>query len=597
MSFTDYSNFHEMLRETVDSYGRDQAYRWFDDEGNATSISWLEFYEQVKAVSKSLIALGVRKNDKVNILSYTCYRWVLTDVANMCMGAGTVGIYQSNLPGDCEYIINHSDGVVVFAENLLQLEKLGEIRRNIPDIKRVILFNGDVDEDKWGDWVITFDQFIALGKDIDDNQFMERVSQVAANDIAGIVYTSGTTGVPKGVVLTQDNITFTCQSVEQSSDFQSGGEMFVFLPLAHVFARTCCYAAIKIANRTSFARSIDTVIDDFALASPHWFVSVPRVFEKIHTKIFASVEAKGGAAEKIFNWACEVGEKVSTCKLNKKPIPLSLKLKYRLATQLVFSKIHKTMGGNVQWCISGAAPLNPEIAKFFHAAGLLILEGLGMTENTSFSNVNRPDDYAFGVVGPPGAGVTHRVDESGEVLYKGRNVMKEYYKMEEETASTFTEDGWLKTGDIGTIDENNVLTVTDRIKNIIITSAGKNIAPSNIEGVLTTSIYLSQVCVIGDQKKYLTAVVTLDEINIQNYADRNKIPYTSMTDLIAHADIVDLVDNEVEKKNRHFASFETIKKVVIVPEFTIQNEMITPTFKLKKNRIIDKYTDLIETMY
>jgi long-chain acyl-CoA synthetase len=594
MSFKDYTNFHEMLTETIDKYGQDQAYRWFDDEGNATSISWQEFYDQVKAVSKSLIALGVKRDDKVNILSYTCYRWVLTDVANMSMGVGTVGIYQSNLPADCDYIINHSDGILVFAENLVQLEKLIEIRKNIPNVKKVILFNGEADGD---DWVITYEQFLALGKDIDDSAFAERVEQVRADDMAGIVYTSGTTGVPKGVVLTHDNITFTTQSVQKSGDFYDGEEMLVFLPLAHVFARTCCYTAIKLGNRTSFARSIDTLVDDFSLASPHWFISVPRVFEKIHTKIIAGVEAKGGVIEKLFNWACEVGAEVSKCKVNKQPIPLSLGLKYSLATRLIFSKIHKSLGGNVKWCISGAAPLNPDIARFFHAAGILILEGVGMTENTSFSNVNRPDNFDFGVVGPPGVGISHKVDENGQVLYLGRNVMKEYYKMPEETADTFTEDGWLKTGDIGTIDANNVLKITDRIKDIIITAAGKNIAPSRIEGMLATSIYINQVCVVGDKKKYLSAVVTVDEINIRNYADKNQISYESMSDLIGHADIKALIDAEVEKKNSDLASFETIKKVTIVPEFTIENAMMTPTFKLKKKVIIRSYKDIIDTMY
>ncbi len=595
MSFIDYVNFHQMLCETVDKFGQDPAYRWFDEKGGATSITWQTFYNQVKAVSKSLLALGVERGEKVNILSYTSYRWVLTDAANMCMGIATVGIYQSNLPADCEYIINHSDSVLVFAEDRIQLEKLFEIRKKIPNIKKVILLNGEPYEED--DWVLTFDQFLSLGKNIDDKNFEDRLAQVTASDTAGIVYTSGTTGVPKGVVLTHDNITFTCQSVQKSADFHNGEEMFVFLPLAHIFARTCCYAAIKTGNRTSFARSIDSLVDDFSLASPHWFVSVPRVFEKIHSKIIAGVEAKGGATEKIFRWACKVGAEVSRCKLAKQPVPLVMKIKFKLATILIFSKIHKALGGNVKWCISGAAPLNPDIAKFFHAAGLLILEGLGMTENTSFSNVVRQDNYAIGVVGPPGVGIRQKIDDDGEVLFWGRNVMKEYYKMPEETATTFTEDGWLKTGDIGVIDENNVLKVTDRKKDIIITSAGKNIAPSRIEGIMSTSIYLNQVCVIGDQKKYLSAIVTLNDITVQDYADKNQIPYTSITDLIHHKDIIALINSEVEKKNQGLASFETIKKVTIVPEFTIKNAMMTPTFKLKKKFILRNYEDLIEAMY
>lgn len=594
MSAKNYENFHEMLCETIDRCGPENAFRWFDSAGAATTINWQTFYQEVKAVSKSLIALGVKRTDKIDILSYTCYRWVLTDVANMCIGAATVGIYQSNLPADCEYIINHSDGVLVFAENLVQLEKLLLIKKDIPDVKKVILFN---DEAPDNDWIITFDEFLKLGTDVDDKEFNDRLGEVSADDTAGIVYTSGTTGVPKGVVLTHDNITFTSQSIENSGEFYDGEDMFVFLPLAHVFARTCCNAAIKLGNCTSFARSIGTINEDFILASPHWFISVPRVFEKIHTKILAGVASKGAATQKLFNWACDVGAEISECKVAKRPIPLLLNLKYKLATKLVFSKVNDALGGRVKWCISGAAPLNPEIARFFHAAGLLILEGLGMTENCSFSNVNRPDNYQFGVVGPPGKWVTQQLGEDGEVLFKGRNVMKEYYKMPEETAATFTEDGWLRTGDIGTIDEDNFLKITDRKKDIIITSGGKNIAPSRIEGNLATSIYFNQICVIGEKRNYLTAVVTLNDISVTDYAKKNNISYENMTDLIENPAIVEMVNAEVASKNSNLASFETIKKVVIVPEFTIENKMMTPTFKLKRNTILKNHDQLIQKMY
>ncbi|HKK90381.1 MAG TPA: AMP-binding protein, partial [Desulfobacteraceae bacterium] len=457
MEFKDYANYHEMLCETVENYAEKQAFRWFDSDANATSIPWKTFYNEVRAASKSLIALGVEHGDKVNILSYTSYRWVLTDIAAMCAGAVTVGIYQSNLPADCEYIINHSDAVLVFAENRKQLDKLMEIRSSIENIRKVILFNETPPDD---DWVISYEAFLDLGRDIQDSEFDKRVRMVTPGDAAGIVYTSGTTGVPKGVVLTHDNITATAQSVYHSGDFADGGEMFVFLPLAHVFARTCCNTAVKTGHRTTFARSIDTLMEDFQLAAPHWFISVPRIFEKIYTKVVSSVEAKGGAAEKLFHWACRVGYQVSDHKMAKTPVPFFLELQYRVASRLVFSKIHKALGGNVKWCISGAAPLNPDIARFFHAAGILILEGIGMTENTSFANVNRMDNYNFGVVGPPGEGLYHKISEDGEILSKGRNVMKEYYKMPGETADTFTEDGWLRTGDLGEIDENNVLKVT-----------------------------------------------------------------------------------------------------------------------------------------
>ena len=594
MQFKDYDNFHQMLCETVGKYTNDSAYRWFDKDANETSLTWQEFYDQVKAVAKSFIALGINKADKINILSYTCYKWVLTDIASMSVGIGTVGIYQSNLAPDCDYIINHSDSVLIFVENQTQLEKVLSIRDNLPNIKKVILFEGEYNED---DWVMTYDEFLDLGKEIGDDDFEKRVKAVTPQDNAGIVYTSGTTGVPKGVVLTHDNITYTCQSVCQSGKFYDGEQMFIFLPLAHVFARTCCYGAVMTGNQTTFARSIDTLLDDFKLAAPHWFVSVPRVFEKIHTKIISGAEAKGGVALKIFNWACSVGAQVSDLKVKNQPIPPLLGLQYKLATKLIFSKIHTALGGNVKWCISGAAPLNPEIAKFFHAAGLLILEGIGMTENTSFSNVNRQDDYDFGVVGPPGVGISHKIDDDGEVLYKGRNVMKEYYKMPDETAGTFTSDGWLKTGDLGSIDGNNVLKITGRKKDLIITAGGKNIAPSHIEGIMITSKYVNQFCVIGDKRKYLSAVASLDEDNIKAFAAENNIDCSDYTQVLQHPEIQALIDGEVEKGNKNLPSFETIKKVKIVPEFTIENNMMTPTFKLKKNIIFKIYENEIEKLY
>ncbi|MBF0229161.1 MAG: long-chain fatty acid--CoA ligase [Desulfamplus sp.] len=594
MPFKDYQNVHELLCETIKKYPNQPAYRWFDSNGKPDSVIWREFGEQVKAVSKSLIALGLKKGDKVNIISYTCYKWVLTDMAVMAIGGVTVGIYQSNLPKDCSYIINHSDAVIVFAEDQTQLAKLMEIRDEIPSIRKVVLFNGD---GHGNDWVLSFGDFLKLGKDVSDNEVQKMATDIKPQDFAGIVYTSGTTGVPKGAVLTHDNITFTAQSVFQSAPFKEREEMFMFLPLAHIFARSCSYAAILTGNRTTFARSINTLLEDFKLAAPNWFVSVPRIFEKIHTKVISGVEAKGGITEKIFRWACRVGGEVSNCKIYKIPIPLSINIKYMIAKKIVFSKIHEALGGNVKWCISGAAPLNPEIARFFHAAGLLILEGIGMTENTSFSNVNRIDNYDFGVVGQPGVGIQHKIADDGEVLIRGRNVMKEYYKMPEATASTFTEDGWLKTGDIGEIDKNNVLKITGRKKELIITSGGKNVAPSSIEGLIATSKYINQVCVIGDRRNYLSAIVTLDEQNIKDYATDNKIDYSDYESLLKHDSIIKLINAEIAKKNKELPSFETVKKITIVPEFTIENKMMTPTFKIKKSVIMDNYKDDIENMY
>ncbi len=594
MFIKDYQNIHEMIKETVDRGADQTAYKWFGEPGRLTSVTWNKFYDQLKQVARSLMALEVEKEDKVNILSYTCYEWVLGDLATACIGACTVGLYQSLLPRDCAYIINHSDGVIVFAENEEQLQKLLQIREEIPNIRKVILINGTYTRN---DWVLSFDEFMKLGNDISEQDFQKRVNEVNPEDPAGIVYTSGTTGIPKGAVLTNDNITFTSQSARHSIDIREGEEAFLFLPLAHVFARICTYATLLTGTAVTFARSMDTIAEDIKIARPHWFASVPRVYEKVYARVLSNAEAKGGVALKLFRWAVKVGEKISDCKLNKQSIPFFAGLKYKLATTLVFSKIQAALGGRVRWCISGAAPLSPFIAKFFHAAGVLILEGIGMTENTSFTNVNRYDNYRFGWVGPPGPGIEQKISKEGEIMYRGRNVMREYYKMPEETRETITEDGWLHTGDLGEIDAENFLRVTGRKKELIITAGGKNIAPASIEGKLGGSKYINQVCVIGDSRKYLTALVTLDQDNIIEYAQENNISYANFDELMKNEQIIKLIDAEVEERNKELASFETIKKVKIVPEFTIENGLITPTMKLKKNLVMEKYQDQIEAMY
>jgi long-chain acyl-CoA synthetase len=594
MQFTDYRNVNHMLKETVDQYFDQPAYKWFVEPGVTEAVSWGVFYDHVKSVSKSLMALGVEKGDKVNIISYSCFRWVLSDMGIASIGAATVGIYQSNLPRDCRYIIDHSDGVVVFAENDVQLAKLKEIKESIPNVRKVILFSGKSGGD---DWVLSFEDFLDLGKDISDEDFQKRVDAVTPDDTAGIVYTSGTTGVPKGAVLTHDNITFTAQSVKLSTSIIDGDEVFLFLPLAHIFARTCTYATLLAGSATTFARGMETIVEDISAARPHWFASVPRIYEKIYSKIFSGAEAKGGAALKIFKWACEVGNQVSDCKLNRQPIPFGLSLKYALATKLVFSKVQAALGGRVRWCISGAAPLDPSIAKFFHAAGILILEGIGMTENTSFTNLNRFDNYRFGWVGQPGPGVEQKTGKDGEVLFRGRNIMKEYYKMPEETAATIAPDGWQHTGDLGEIDSENFLRITGRKKDLIITAGGKNIAPSAIEGVIATSKFINQVCVIGDKRKYLSALVTVDAENIQDWGTEQGISFNGIDDLITNEKVVKHVEAQIAKKNKEFASFETIKKITLVPEFTIENGMLTPTFKVKKNVATDLYEEKINAMY
>jgi long-chain acyl-CoA synthetase len=593
MEIRDFRNVHEMVKETVDRCSERVGFKSILDSGEMEAVTWADFYQQLRQAAKSLIALGIGKDDKVNILSYTCYRWVLTDMALMSIGSCTVGIYQSNLPKDCQYIIEHSESVLVFAEDLHQLGKLLEIRDEIPNVRKVILFKGEHKDD----WVLTYEEFLELGKEVSDEALEERIADVTSSELAAIVYTSGTTGLPKGAVLTHDNITFTAQSVLASAQIRDGDEALLFLPLAHIYARTCVGVSMIAGNTTTFARGLETLSEDFKIARPHWFPSVPRVYEKVHTKIISGAESKGGLALKIFRWACRVGRKVSDYKLEKRSIPALTALQYKIATKLVFTKVHAALGSRVRWCISGAAPLNPDIGRFFHAAGVLILEGIGMTENTSFTNVNRYDNYRFGWVGPTGPGIEQKVADDGEGMYRGRNVMKEYFKMPEETAETLTEDGWQHTGDLGEIDDAGFLRITGRKKDLIVTAGGKNIAPSAIEGSLATSKYINQACVIGDRRKHLTALITVDSDNLKEYAEANDISFQSLEELVKDERVIALLGDEVEQKNQSFATFETIKRFRVVDEFTIENSLLTPTMKVKRNMVMEKYTDLIEEMY
>jgi long-chain acyl-CoA synthetase len=593
-TFKDFENIHAMLSQTVARRGEYPAYRWLTGAGQPREATWGEFHAEVRKVAKALMATGVQKGDKVAIVSYSCYRWVLTDLAATSIGAVTVGIYQTLPAKDCGFIVHHSDAVLVFAEDRNQFDKLLEIRNEISDVRRVVLFSDENPED---DWALDFEEFTDQGGDVPDRAFAEMTAAVAAEDVAAIVYTSGTTGIPKGAMLTHDNLTFTAQSVERSVVWHPDDEVFLFLPLAHVFARACVYTALLCGCTLTFNRSMDLLAEDLKAARPHWFPSVPRVYEKVQAKIMTAAEAKGGLALALFRWALAVGYRVSDLQLAHQPIPPLVSLQYKMATRLVFRKIQAALGGRVRWCISGAAPLNPQVAKFFHAAGILILEGIGMTENTSFSNLNRCDNYRFGWVGPPGPGIEQKTASDGEILFRGRNVMKGYYKMPDQTAATITENGWLKTGDLGDIDNDGFLRITGRKKEIIVTSGGKNIGPAAIEGHLATSRYIHQVCVVGDRRHYLTALISLEAEAISAYAGQHQVAFRSVDELGRHPMIKNLIEAEITERNKSLAPFETIKKFTIVPEFTIDNEMVTPTLKLKKSVILDRFKDHIDAMY
>ena len=592
----DYKNVYEMMLQTFQSYPDKDAYRWIlNDSGDTGSVTWSEFHVETKKVARSLMHMGIKKGDRVGIAGYCSYGWALCDIGSVFTGAVTVGLYHSLRPEDCASLLDHSGAVMVFAEDTEQLEKLVSIKKSIPNVKKVVLLNGTYEKEQ--DWVITFDEFIGMGEKISDDEFKRQVDTVEPSDLASIVYTSGTVGEPKGAMITHDNFIFTSQLVKNFMPLEETDETILFLPLPHVFARVDVYATLIMGITLTFCRSLNTVVDDLKIVEPNWFPSVPRVFEKVYLRIKEGVRQKGGLALVLFNRAMKIGYRVSDLKIENKHLPLLLRFRYWLSTKLIFSKIHQALGGRVRFCVSGAAPLNPTVARFFHAAGIIIIEGYGMTENTSFTNAGKIDDVKFGSVGYPAPGIEQKIADDGEILYRGRNVMKGYYKMPEETANVISSDGWLHTGDTGFIDNEGRLVITGRKKEIIITSGGKNISPARIESLLSTSQVINQVCVVGDGRQFVSALVTLNPDTVKEYARQEGISFENIDDLVNRPEIVDLVDKEIQQANGRLASYESIKKFRIVPEFTIDEKLITPTFKLKKNEIQKKYSDVIDKMY
>jgi long-chain acyl-CoA synthetase len=587
-------SIYEMFKNVCEKNKDKVAYR-YKKEGRWIPVTWAENQEACKKISKSLMALEVKKDDKIDILSWTRLEWIQIDIATVSIGAVIVGIYPNNLADDCAYIINHSDAKVLFVENKDQLDKIIQVRSNLPHLRHIVIIEGEV---SGAEGVITWQEFMDKGVDISDDEFFSRTEELQPGDVASIVYTSGTTGVPKGAMLTHENLVFTSWSGIQSLYLEPHFENLLFLPLAHVFARIIVYVCLRGALTTSIAESMETVVDNLKEIRPHFFGSPPRLYERAYARVTSNAMDAGGIKYKLFKWALKVGYTVSVLKQQKKPVTGSLAFKHKLANKLVFSKIQAALGGRVVYAISGAAPLNKSIAEFFHACGVLILEGIGMTENTSFTNVNLYGHYKFGTVGPTGPEIEQKIAPDGEVLYRGKNVMLGYYKDPEATAESLDNDGWLYTGDMGRIDEDGFLSITDRKKDLIVTSGGKNVAPQRIEKIMETSRYVHQVVVYGEKKKYLTGVVTLDKGQIEEWATKQGIQYSKWEELCDHPKVQELIDHEVAEKNKLLSSFETLKKVLIEPEeFSIASGEMTASLKVKRSVVTEKYRDRLEALY
>jgi len=590
----EYQSLYELFQGVSTTNSDRPAFK--SKKGGAwVEIDWAEARDRVNRISRGLIALEVKKGDRVCILSGTRLEWVLCDYATVCSGAVTVGIYPSNLPADCAYIINHCDAELVFVENSQQLVKILEVRADLPNLRKIVIYDGQTDQ---ANDVISWEEFLTKADGIDEEHRELRGKEIQPDDLASLVYTSGTTGVPKGAMITHKNLIFTSWSAGQCLYIEPQFCTLLFLPLAHVFARLIVYCCLANGNLTAFAEDLTTVGDNLKEIKPHFIASVPRVYEKVYDKVLSGAEAAGGIKLKLFNFAIDTGTQVSKLQQAKKGIPGLLSLKHAVADKLVLHKIRNALGGRLVWAVSGAAPLNPMIAEFFHACGVTIIEGIGMTENTSFTSVNRLDNNKFGTVGQVGPGIEQRIAEDGEVLYRGDNVMKGYFKDPEGTAETIDSDGWLHSGDIGEVDDEGFLKITDRKKDLIVTAGGKNVAPQRIERIIRTSHYVAQIVAYGDKRKYISALVTLEPDNIQQWAVEHGLGSKSVAELATLPEVTRLIEAEIEERNRHLASFESIKRFHILPrDFSIEDGEMTPTLKIKRKVVVQKFQAELESLY
>ena len=588
------STLTELLLNTLQSY-RKADIMLSKKEGLYAPISTREFGDTVKYLSLGLRELGLGSGDKLAILSENRPEWVMTDFATLSRGALTVPIYTTLVPEQIRYIIDDSDAAIVVCSNREYWAKIEAVRATLGKVRHYVVFFPDAPAG-----TLTLEAVLEMGRkaDASDPGLFEREAlRVKPGDEASIIYTSGTTGIPKGVVLTHGNFVSNIVSVSTVIQFSDKDTVLSFLPLSHVLERMVTFTYVYKGCSIAYAESVETVAQDLLEIRPQIMVSVPRVFEKIYARVMDNVLASSGLKRKLFFWALDVGKVAGARVLAGEPVPRFLAFQRALARKLVFSKVVNRMGGRVRFFVSGGAPLSKDIAEFFYAMGLIILEGYGLTETAPVLSANTFEAIRFGTVGHPIPGVEVRIAADGEILSRGPNVMKGYYKNDAETRDVFEGD-WFKTGDIGHFDGDGYLVITDRKKDLIVTSGGKNVAPQPIENILKTIPYISTAVVIGDKKRFVSALIVPNFEKLEEYARSAGIAFADRADLVRNKAVVGFIKAEVDRATPSLAPYEKIKKVALLGrEFEIERDELTPSLKVKRNNIENDYRDLIEAMY
>jgi long-chain acyl-CoA synthetase len=581
--------------------GGERPAQQFKQSGAWVTLSARQVGDIVREVALGLVALGREQGDRVALLSASRAEWVQADFAIFTAGCVTVPVYPSYPADLIAYVVNDSEARTLIVEDPTQLAKALEARDRMPKLEHIVVVSG-YETPEPPKMVMTWQSLRRLGREHEAayrSTLADRVAATRPEDIATIVYTSGTTGPPKGVVQTHGNHMAALRASGEMTPVEPGWVHLLFLPLAHSFARLEAFLGVYHGLTTAFAESLDTIAANLREVRPHFICSVPRVFEKVYAKILADVAAGPPTKRKIFAWAIGVGREVSRHQQRGQPIPRGLAMKRALADKLVFSKLHAALGGRLRWAVSGGAPLARDIAEFFHAAGILLLEGYGLTETCPVLTFNSPSGYKFGSVGRPLPGVEVRIAEDGEILARGGNVAtRGYYKQADATAEVFEPSGWFHTGDIGRLDDDGFLFITDRKKDLIVTAGGMNLAPQNIENLLKADPFVSQVLVYGDRRPYPIALITVNPEELTKFARDEGIIASDPSVVTKHPKVIERVGRTVEAKNSQLQSYAKIKKFAVLPaDFTQEGGELTPTMKVKRKVVAEKYRQAIEELY
>lgn len=566
----------------------------YKKEGRWVNITWKEWEREVKILALGLMKLGLQPKDKVSLISQNRPEWLHFDLATQTAGGILVSVYATLTAAEVRYINN--DAMVRFAvvEDVNQLEKVLSTVDSLPRLEKIILIEGTSDDSR----VVTYSRLRQIGAEGDEKDLEQRYKAIKPHDVATYVYTSGTTGEPKGAMITHDNILFISASTLQVFEIMPSDSAISFLPLSHVYERVGgFYTALRSGIEIAFAESIEKMTANLLEVRPTILCAVPRVLEKAHAAILIKIASGDMLTRTLFNWALAVGRKTSPFRLKGRKPPLLLGLEHRLAKLLVYDKIAGRFGGKLRFIAVAGAPMSREIAEFFHALNILVLEGYGMTECSAPASLNTFDHIGFGTVGQPLPGVELKIDPDGEILLRGRSVFAGYIGKPEETAEAL-QGGWLHTGDIGELDEDGMLRITDRKKDIIVTSGGKNIAPQKIENMLIADPYINQIMVIGDNRKFLTALISPAMDAVAQYAHEKGFTMPDRSEVVNHPEVNGLIQSRLDLVNKDLPRFESIKYFRLLREDLSQETgELTPTLKVKRKVVMNKYRDIVERMY